>query len=122
MEHSSRPASSSIQPCGIARSTAGHADAVRGLDALRSELDLADARLLEALRQRFELCGRIAQHKKRHAIPVLQPKRIEFVLTRVAAFAAVHGLRGDFVRALYERIIQECCRHEDEVIRRPRSF
>ncbi len=96
-------------------------DAQRRLEDLRSELDAIDARLLEDLRQRLEICTRIGSHKKAHAIPMLQPARIATVHLRAAAFAAVHGLRPDFLRAAYDLVIAESCRIEDELIRSGRS-
>jgi chorismate mutase len=102
-------------------STTAPDDAQRRLEDMRSELDAIDARLLEDLRQRLEICTRIGLHKKAHAIPMLHPARIGFVHLRAAAFAAVHGLRPGFVRAVYNLVIAESCRLEDEIIRARRS-
>ena len=84
--------------------------------ALRGELDGLDRTLLETLRRRLDCCCRIGMHKRDHAIPMMQPHRIGVVQVRAAAFAAEHGISPTFLRALYELIITETCRLEDEII------
>lgn len=90
------------------------ADAV--LQALRDELDAIDHELLAVVRDRLAVCCRIGLHKKAHAVPMMQPARIGVVQQRAAAFAAANGLSADFLRRLYELIIEETCRLEDEII------
>ena len=91
-------------------------DAQRILALLRDELDGLDRTLLETLRRRLDCCCRIGLHKRDHAIPMMQPHRIGVVQARAAAFAAEHGMNPDFLRSLYELIITETCRLEDEII------
>jgi chorismate mutase-like protein len=91
-------------------------EAQQVLQALRDELDGLDRTLLETLRQRLDCCCRIGLHKRDHAIPMMQPHRIGVVQERAAAFAAEHGMSPTFLRALYELIIAETCRLEDEII------
>jgi chorismate mutase len=86
------------------------------LAALRDELDGVDVALLQTLRHRLDCCRRIGLLKKAHAIPMMQPQRIGVVQARAADFAQAHGMNGEFLRALYELIIAETCRLEDEVI------
>jgi chorismate mutase len=50
---------------------------------------------------------------------MMQPHRIGVVQARAAAFAAEHGLSPAFLHALYELIITETCRLEDEIIGAP---
>jgi 4-amino-4-deoxychorismate mutase len=94
-----------------------HADT--SLQSLRAELDGLDRSLLETLRQRLDCCCRIGLHKRDHAIPMMQPHRIGVVQERAAAFASEHGMNPEFLRALYELIIAETCRLEDEIIDAP---
>lgn len=96
-----------------------HAEAQQVLQSLREELDGLDRALLETLRQRLVCCCRIGLHKRNHAIPMMQPHRIGVVQERAAAFAAEHGVSPVFLRALYELIIAETCRLEDEIIGAP---
>ena len=71
-------------------STAGEA----GLTVLRGELDAIDGQLLEILRARIECCVRIAEHKREHGVPMMQPHRIGLVQERAARFGAEHGIDG----------------------------
>lgn len=101
---------------GMQAATHGDHDPAQVLQALRDELDALDKTLLETLRQRLDCCCRIGLHKRDHAIPMMQPHRIGVVQARAAAFAATHGMSPAFLRALYELIITETCRLEDEII------
>lgn len=97
----------------------GEDEAQQILQSLRDELDGLDAALLETVRQRLACCCRIGLHKRTHAIPMMQPHRIGVVQQRAAAFAAEHGMSPAFLRALFELIITETCRLEDEIIGAP---
>jgi 4-amino-4-deoxychorismate mutase len=56
---------------------------VEDLESLRTELDDIDRSLLEAVRDRLNVCVRIAEVKRDHAVPMLQPHRIAVVQDRV---------------------------------------
>ncbi|MGX1541815.1 HemK family protein methyltransferase [Streptomyces adustus] len=87
-----------------------------GLAQLRAELDGIDVRLLDTLRTRIECCVRIAEHKREHAVPMMQPHRIGVVQERAARYGAEHGVDQTFLRRLYDLVIEETCRVEDLVI------
>jgi chorismate mutase-like protein len=87
-----------------------------GLAALRAELDAIDERLLDTLRARIACCVRIAEHKRERRVPMMQPHRIEIVQRRAALYAACHGINPEFLRGLFDLIIDETCRVEDLVI------
>lgn len=89
------------------------------LEVLRGELDRIDVVLLGAVRDRMACCVRIAAHKREHAVPMMQPARIEVVQQRAADYAETHGLDAGFLRRLYELLIEEACRLEDLVIGAP---
>lgn len=89
------------------------------LESLRAELDLVDATLLDTLKSRIDLCVRIAEHKREHGVPMMQPHRIGVVQERAARYGAEHGIDGTFLRRLYDLIIEETCRVEDLVIDAP---
>jgi 4-amino-4-deoxychorismate mutase len=91
------------------------------LTDLRAELDRVDAELLARLAERIDCCVRIAQVKRLHGVPMMQPHRIGVVQERAAAFAALHGIDPDFMRRFYDLIIAETCRVEDLVIDAPDS-
>ncbi|MFE2581574.1 HemK family protein methyltransferase [Streptomyces sp. NPDC059378] len=87
-----------------------------GLARLRAELDRIDVRLLDTLRTRIECCVRIAEHKREHEVPMMQPHRIGVVQERAARYGAEHGVDQRFLRRLYDLVIEETCRVEDLVI------
>jgi chorismate mutase-like protein len=86
------------------------------LEGLRAQLDEIDERLLRLVRERIELIVRIAEYKREHDVPMMQPHRVDAKYERAAAFAAENGLGPAYLRRLYEVIIEESCRVEDEVI------
>ncbi len=86
------------------------------LEELRQEIDRLDARLLALLAQRLQVCCRVAEHKRAHGLPVLQPERAARVMQRAVAQGAAHGLDERFVRELYGLIMAEACRLEDDIV------
>ena len=98
--------------------TAGPDGAAEDLERLRAQLDAIDLVLLDTLRDRLRCCVRIAEVKRRHDVPMMQPHRIGVVQRRAAAYAAEHGLDAGFLARLYDLIIEETCRVEDLVIAR----
>ncbi|MFD1813676.1 chorismate mutase family protein [Rhodococcus gannanensis] len=86
---------------------------------LRTELDGIDDRLLEQVRARIEVCTRIAQVKRRHAIPMMQPRRVGAVHEHARAYALDHDISPQFLRELYDLLIAETCRVEDLIIDKP---
>jgi chorismate mutase-like protein len=82
----------------------------------RKELDELDCRLMETLAQRFEICRQVAEYKAEHQIPMMQPARVLEVKKRAAQRALAAGFSERFGLALYDLIISEACRMEDEII------
>jgi chorismate mutase len=91
-------------------------DAAEELERLRAQLDALDGVLLDTVRDRIRCCVRIADVKRRHGVPMMQPHRIAIVQDRAASYAAQHGVDPKFLQSLYELIIDETCRVEDAVI------
>ena len=94
----------------------GKVDAAVHLESLRAELDSVDIALLDVLRARMDCCRRIARHKRDHGVPMMQPHRIGFVQERVARYAESHSMSRSFLRTLYDLIIEEACRVENQII------
>lgn len=83
------------------------------LTRFRAAIDEIDRQLLDLLRQRFEICLQVADFKRLHTIPMMQPERVAHVTaSRVAAGANI-GLSPEFVESLYQLVIDEACRLED---------
>ncbi len=90
---------------------------IEELQALRAKLDRIDERLLDGLRERFACCVDIADVKRRHGVPVLQPQRGSEVQQRAARLAAESGIDGYFVQRVFALIMEEACRVQDVAIR-----
>lgn len=80
----------------------------------RLEIDRIDEQLIELLADRFRVCLKIAGIKRAHGLPVMQPTRVKQVKARRAQRAAEVGLDPEFVRKLWDQLIAEACRLEDE--------
>ena len=90
---------------------------VEALEELRARLGAIDESLLDQLRRRIECCVQIAQVKKAHGVPMMQPHRIGVAQDRAAQYGHEHGISQDFLRGLYDLIIEETCRVEELVMR-----
>ncbi|TQF68326.1 chorismate mutase family protein [Rhodococcus spelaei] len=86
------------------------------LESLREELDRIDGQLLDSVRDRIDVCARIAVVKRRSAIPMMQPRRVGAVHEHARSYAQRHDLSVDFLRNLYDLLIAETCRVEDAII------
>jgi chorismate mutase-like protein len=91
-------------------------DTVDALEELRTKLGGIDESLLDHLRQRLECCVEIAQVKSANGVPMMQPHRIGVAHDRAARFGEEHGIDQDFLRKLYDVIIDETCRIEERVM------
>lgn len=86
------------------------------LRALRGELDAIDRRLLEAVKERIDVCVRVAHVKRDFDIPMMQPGRVGVVQDRAREFARNNDLSEDFLASVYSLLIAEACRVEDVII------
>jgi 4-amino-4-deoxychorismate mutase len=89
---------------------------VTDLASFRRRIDAIDDRLLALLGERFAVIREVAAHKARRGIPALIPERVAEVLERCAGEAPRHGLDADVVRRLYDLLIREACRLEEELM------
>lgn len=86
------------------------------LEQLREQLDRLDRDLLDTIRKRIECGIRIAEYKAANAVPMMQPGRVTLVKERAARYGAERGVDPAFLVELYDLIINEMCRVEDQVI------
>jgi chorismate mutase len=82
------------------------------LERLRARLDDIDELLLDGVADRIRCCREIAAVKRSQRVPMMAPHRIAVVHERAARYGAEHGIDGDFLRRLYDLIIEETCRVE----------
>lgn len=86
------------------------------LGELRAALDAIDREIMERIGLRLGICRRVAEHKRQHGIPMMQPDRVAAVKARVASLATAHDVHPEFAVVLYELIIAEACRLEDAIM------
>jgi chorismate mutase-like protein len=90
-----------------------------GLDSYRERLDDLDDRISNLLGERFDVCREIADYKRAHEIPMMQPDRVAAVRARYLARGAELDLPVDFSKGLFELLIAATCKMEDELIAVP---
>ncbi len=83
----------------------------------RRELDRLDDQILEVLSRRLAICREVASHKVEAGIPMMQTNRVAEVKARAVTQGKNRGLSESFVLSLFEIVIEEACRIEDEIIR-----
>jgi chorismate mutase-like protein len=86
------------------------------LEEFRKEIDALDDQIIDALSKRFEVCRQVAHFKKAENIPMMQPGRVEEVKKHRQDLGFQKRISKDFMLNLYDLIIQESCRIEDEII------
>jgi methylmalonyl-CoA epimerase len=86
------------------------------LASFRERIDRVDERLLSALAERTAICREVAEHKREHDIPMMQPDRVAAVEARWAELAAARGLDADFARSLARAVVAESCRVEGTML------
>lgn len=75
------------------------------LTALREEIELLDATLVDTIARRMTLAKEIRVVKQRAGQPVLDPAREAAVVARASARARAAGLPEDEIRALYWKLM-----------------
>jgi len=86
------------------------------LGELRKQINAVDESLIQLLGTRYEICRSVGQYKQQHAIPMMQTTRIEEMRELHGRSALAHNVDPQFVRRLFELIVDEACRLEDEII------
>jgi chorismate mutase-like protein len=86
------------------------------LASFRERIDRVDEQLVGALAERIAICREVAEHKREHDIPMMQPDRVAAVEQRWAELADERGLDTGFARSLARAVVAEGCRVEDGII------
>jgi len=81
---------------------------VRELSSLRSRIDRIDGEILNLLRKRVELAGKIGVLKMEKGLPVIDEAREEDVYTRLSEKAKALGITVSDVKSIYREIIRMC--------------
>ena len=86
------------------------------LARFRRRIDAIDDRLLALLGERFTVIREVAAYKAPRGIPAVIPERVAEVRERCAGEAPRHGLDPDVVCRLYDLLIDEACRLEEQLM------
>jgi chorismate mutase len=68
------------------------------------------------LRRRLDICSDVARYKLAQSIPMMQPARIGVVTERAVKYGEEHQVSPQYLKSLFELIIEESCRLEDLII------
>lgn len=80
------------------------------LQALRDEIDILDAKLLDLVAQRFEVTRRVGAHKRENNLPKADPQREAVQIARLEAMAKERNIDPVFSAQLLRLIIDEVIR------------
>ncbi len=86
------------------------------IKTFRQEIDTLDQELIQILAQRFDICRQVAIYKRHVGMPMMQPDRVNAVKDRCSKLGEKHGVNPEFLRRLYELIINESCQIEDKLM------
>lgn len=86
------------------------------LEGYRVAIDALDVELIDNLAKRFDIVHRVGELKRREGLSVVQAKRAEEVKDRAAALGEARGLDPQFVRSLYEMMIDHAHVLEHEIV------
>jgi len=86
------------------------------LDQLREQIDRADQELLYILKRRFQTAKKIAKHKQKNNIKIIDSNRENDLIITIIAKARTMGLDDNFTRELFEIILDESKRIQEEEI------
>ena len=87
------------------------------IQALRTEIDFADTKLIELLGKRMSVADQIGALKKEKNIAVLQTKRWNEILRKMIVEGKDKGLSEEFILRFFKAVHQESISHQEKVIR-----
>ena len=80
------------------------------IEQLRDKIDRVDSRIIALLEERVDLAKKIGEAKRKHGLPISDPKREQEVLIKVSE--RTDKLNKGFVKKLFEGIIEYCRENE----------
>ncbi|WP_387467440.1 chorismate mutase [Photorhabdus sp. RM323S] len=88
------------------------------LQPYRESLDVINMQILSLLSERMQICMKIAEIKAKWDIPMMQPQRITSLLDMLKDKSTDFGLRPEYTALIFQLVIEETCRQEEELIDR----
>ena len=83
------------------------------LKTLRKSIDEIDSEIANLLNKRFDLCHEVAKYKLENDVPILDSNREKTVIDNVTS--KVENPKVKFVKAIYETIMDESKKYEEEI-------
>ena len=87
------------------------------LKQLREDIDNIDKKIISCLSERMQRIVKIAQIKKEDKLEIFDHDREKVVKSKIKDMLKAKGLSDDFVLDIYEIIIKESKRIQNEIIK-----
>lgn len=84
--------------------------------AMRREIDELDQALVDVLAKRYDVVRRVGEFKTRHNMEAVQPVRAQAVKDRAVDLGTAQGLDREFMRKLYDLVIDHAHDMEHEIL------
>ena len=89
----------------------------KNLEELRQLIDDADNKILDAIKERFEIIKLVGQYKRKNNIPPLQPWRWEQVLNDKIEKAKQRQLDEDMIKDIWNAMHKWALKIEAEIMK-----
>lgn len=89
---------------------------MESLKPYRARIDALDQQIIDLLRERYDVIEEVADLKGREGIAAVLPDRVEEVRENAADLAAAKGLDEEFIRQLYQQLIDHSCALEEKMM------
>lgn len=86
------------------------------LKELRSRIDRLDAAILRLITDRLKVVRDVAYFKRDNQIPMMAKGRLDLVRERAERHGRLFDVDPAFLHRVYDIILEESCRLEDEII------
>lgn len=100
----------------IKKASSESVDFLENINTLRQEIDKIDRQILDLLAMRMDNARKIAFHKMKNNIAILQPTRWEEIIKSRVKEGVEKKLAEDFVTRLYQFIHEESIRQQEQVV------
>lgn len=84
------------------------------IKTLREKIDGIDREILDLIRERFSLLPDVAQYKKENNLPIKDEPRERELISKQTERARGMGLSASFIKELFELIIAESRKIQNE--------
>lgn len=83
------------------------------INNLRNEIDCIDKKIINAIKERFNIVSKIAQYKNSHQLPIVNSERGNQVLQQNCEYAKTLALDCEFIQDIFEKIIHHSIKYQE---------